>query len=558
MALEPIDSKLIGIGALLKQQRLAVPAYQRPYTWELEHVKELFKDIIDAKAKNSDQYFLGTVVLTNRDDNLKSIIDGQQRIVTTSIFISAIRNYFSNKGDSARANKLTEDFISNADLRTMQPSPRVLILPEDQRFYNDYVVGVPTIGVRAPRNLTDTQKRLFYAIKESKETIDSLTKLSKNPDGDLLDLIDFIEKKSVLVYLDVGSESNAYVIFEVLNDRGLDLTVAYLLKNYIFSMAGKNGLLTCQTKWKEMTTLISNSNGEGDIKNFIRHDWISRNGLVREKNLYDEIKKKVNNENTVSDYVKNLLDSARIYSSFSNYHSEIWGDFSEKVRKSLMLFNIANITQVHPLLISVFLNFSVAEVNKTIPMLASWSVRFLICGAGGSGVLKDNYAQKAKDVSDKKIKTANELFKSFEILPTDAQFQKDFISARVSKAQLARWYLSELELEKTNNPQKIANPDTDEVNLEHILLQRPDNSWSINPKIASKYVNMIGNLALMEAKANSNIGNSSFNDKKLHFSKSAFELTKEICNFASWGTAEIEARQEEMAKLAIKRWKNKP
>lgn len=209
MALEPIDSRLIGVGALLKQQRLAVPAYQRPYTWEVEHVKELFKDIIDAKIKNSDQYFLGTVVLTNKDNSIKSIIDGQQRIVTTSILISAVRNYFSQKNDEARASKVREDYISNADLRTMNSSPRVLILPEDQNFYNEYVVAVPDIGQRAPRNLSDTQKRLFHAIKEAQKTIKHFTILSKNPDSDLFDLIDFIEKKVVLVYLDVGSESNA-------------------------------------------------------------------------------------------------------------------------------------------------------------------------------------------------------------------------------------------------------------------------------------------------------------------------------------------------------------
>ncbi|MBB2165231.1 DUF262 domain-containing protein [Gluconacetobacter sp. 1b LMG 1731] len=558
MALEPIDSRLIGIGALLKQQRLAVPTYQRPYTWEIEHVKELFKDIIDAKQKKHDQYFLGTVVLTNADDSIKSIIDGQQRIVTTSIFISSIRNYFKNKGDDARANKLTADYISNADLRTMNPSPRVLILPDDQSFYNEYVVGVPTIGRRSPRNLTDTQKRLFSAIREARDTINSVTAISKNPDLDLFDLIDFIEKKVVLVYLDVGSESNAYVIFEVLNDRGLDLTVADLLKNYVFSMAGKEGLLSCQSKWKEMTTLISNTNGEGDIRNFIRHDWISRNGLVREKNLYDSIKKSVYDEKTVSDYMDNIIVSANIYSSFSIFSSSVWKDYSDKVRKSLMLFDMANITQVRPLLLSVFSNFSVQEVNKTIPMIASWSVRFLICGAGGSGVLEDNYAQRAKDVSDKKIKNATDLFNSFNILPTDIQFQKDFESAKVSKTQLARWYLSELELEKTKNAQKIVNPDTLEVNLEHILPHNPDSSWSISQNLASKCVNMIGNLALMEAKTNSIIGNSSFDDKKSHFSQSSFDLTKEISNFKSWGSQEIEKRQVELAKLAVKRWKNKP
>lgn len=317
-----------------------------------------------------------------------------------------------------------------------------------------------------------------------------------------------------MVYLDVGSESNAYVIFEVLNDRGLDLTVADLLKNYVFSMAGKEGLPSCQTKWKEMTTLISNSNGEGDIKNFIRHDWISRNGLVREKNLYDEIKKNVNDEKTVSSYVENLLKSATIYSSLSSISSDFWKIYSENVRKGLSLFNIANITQVRPLLLSVFSNFSTAEINKTIPMLASWSVRFLICGSGGSGVLEDNYAQRAKDVFEKKIKTARELLQSFDIVPSDAQFEKDFTSAKVSKVPLARWYLSELEIEKTKNAQKIANPDTLKVNLEHVLPQNPSASWNVSSKIAMKYTNMIGNLALMDANANSMIGNASFIEKK--------------------------------------------
>lgn len=558
MALEPIDSRLIGVGALLKQQRLAVPAYQRPYTWEVEHVKELFNDIINAKRKNSEQYFLGTVVLTNKDNFIKNIIDGQQRIVTTSILISAVRNYFSQKNDEARASKLREDYISNADLRTMNSSPRIIILPEDQSFYNEYIVGFPNIGQRAPKNLSDTQKRLFHAIKEAKETIEKFTSTSQNPDNDLFDLIDFIEKKVVLVYLDVGSESNAYIIFEVLNDRGLDLTVADLLKNYVFSIAGNEGLPSCQSKWKEMTTLISNSNGEGDIRNFIRHDWISRNGLVREKNLYDEIKNKIKDEKTVASYVENLLKSAKIYSSLSNSSSDFWKDFSETVRKSLYLFNIANITQVRPLLLSIFSNFSTSEINKAVPMLASWSVRFLICGSGGSGVLEDNYAQRAKDVSEKKITTSRQLLDSFDIVPTDAQFEKDFTSARVAKAPLARWYLSELELEQTLNSEKVTNPDTSSVNLEHVLPQNPSPSWNINAKTAGKYNNMIGNLALMDAKSNSNIGNSSFEDKKSSFLSSSFELTKKIGNKEKWGVEEIEERQKELAKLAIKRWKIKP
>lgn len=558
MALEPIDSRLVGVGALLKQQRLAVPAYQRPYTWEVEHVKELFADIIDAKLKNSEQYFLGTVVLTNKDNSVKNIIDGQQRIVTTTILISAIRNYFQNTGDVARATKLTEDYISNADLRTMNSSPRVRILPDDQKFYNEYIVQIPNIGQRAPRNLPDPQKRLFSAIREAKDAIENFTNKSRNPKNDLFNLVEFIETKVVLVYLDVGSESNAYVIFEVLNDRGLDLTVADLLKNYVFSLSGPEDLASHQSAWKEITTLISLSNGEGDIKNFIRHDWISRNGLVRGKNLYDDVKKIVNDATSVSEYVENLKISARLYSAFSNYNSDIWREYSEDVRRYLLLFDIANITQVRPLLLSVFKNFNKSEINRTIPMLASWSVRFLICGSGGSGFLEENYAQRAKDVFDKKVNNARELYEAFDILPPDAKFEKDFAIYSTNKHRLARWILAELEVERSANRQKITNTDTSQVNLEHVLPQNPDKSWSIGSATAKNLVSRLGNLVLLEASVNSHLGNSSFGIKKSYFSKSEFVLTKDVSEESHWDETTIDNRQKIMSKIAVKKWKNKP
>lgn len=559
MSIEPIVSRLIGVGELLKQQRLSVPIYQRPYTWELQQVKDLYTDIIDARMQNSNQYFLGTVVITTSGDrDIKNIIDGQQRIVTISILIAAIRNYFANNADVKRESMLTEAYISRADLITMLPNPTVLILPEDQGFYNDYIINVPNIKERAPNNLSATQKRLYHAIKEAQKTIDSIVTISKNPSNELAELILFIEKKVVLVSLDVGSEANAYVIFEVLNDRGLDLTVADLLKNYIFSISGKNLLPTCQAKWKEMTTLISNSHDERDIKNFIRHDWISRNGLIREKNLYSEIKKNITESRSVSKYIENLSQTSEIYAALSSIDSSFWQIYDEKVRRSLYLFNIANITQVRPLLISVFINFNKKEINITIPMLASWSVRFLIDGAVGGGELEQNYSQKAKDISDKKITTAKQLLDSFDILITDAQFESSFAIASVSKAPLARWYLSELELEKCSSEQKVVNADISEVNLEHIFPKNSDGDWKSNSKNITKYINRLGNQTLLKTKVNSDIRNSSFDKKKEVYLQSDFLLTSEIAKYPSWDIHDIDNRQKELAKLAVKRWKIKP
>lgn len=558
MALEQISSKLMGVGLLLKQQRLSVPLYQRPYTWERPHVKQLFDDITNAKEKNSQQYFVGTVVLTKKDNEIKNIIDGQQRIVTFTILISAIRNYFQEKGDTDRADIITKEYLTKSDVRSVKTNPRVLLLPEDGLFYKEYVIDFHKPGARAPNGLSQTQKRLYTAIKEAHKTVSEIVQKCENPDDELFDLLDFIENKAVLVYLDVGNESNAFVIFEVLNDRGLDLTVADLLKNYIFSLADQDALPQCQTMWTQMSTVISNAFEQNDIKNFVRHAWIAKHGLTREKDLYESIKKEINTSEKSVKYTNELYKASKIYSAFINPSNEVWSKYSESVRDALYLFDIANITQVRPLLISVFENFSPSEVNKTIPMLVSWSVRFLICGVGGSGTLEDNYSARAKDVSDKKIKTARQLYAAFKILPTDDEFQMAFSKANVSKPSLARWYLTKLEAEKLGNNLKPITKDINEANLEHILPQNPDSSWHISEDDMKKYVNRIGNQTLLETKINAEIGNKSFTQKKGYFVQSRIEITRDICNFSKWGIEEINIRQMELSKLAIKLWKRTP
>jgi uncharacterized protein with ParB-like and HNH nuclease domain len=98
-----IHADLIGIGKLLKNSRFAVPSHQRPYAWQEEQVRELYRDITDAKNRTTEEYFLGTIVLANAPEGRQSIIDGQQRLVTVSVLIAAIRDYFANDGQTQRA-----------------------------------------------------------------------------------------------------------------------------------------------------------------------------------------------------------------------------------------------------------------------------------------------------------------------------------------------------------------------------------------------------------------------------------------------------------------------
>lgn len=75
-----------GIGDVLAHNRLAVPLNQREYSWQEEHISDLFQDFANAITNNRGGYFLGTIVLTRGSGDIPEVSDGQQRLATTTIF----------------------------------------------------------------------------------------------------------------------------------------------------------------------------------------------------------------------------------------------------------------------------------------------------------------------------------------------------------------------------------------------------------------------------------------------------------------------------------------
>ena len=87
----------LGIGKLLHQGRLQVPGNQRSYAWREKHIRNLFQDLNEAVSKGDDgTYFLGTIVLIQKGAETPSIVDGQQRIATTTILLARICDCFLN------------------------------------------------------------------------------------------------------------------------------------------------------------------------------------------------------------------------------------------------------------------------------------------------------------------------------------------------------------------------------------------------------------------------------------------------------------------------------
>ena len=83
------------VGELLKEGNLRIPSYQRPYKWNRKHIRNLFYDLRDAMGKK--EYQIGSVILHENDGHL-DIVDGQQRLISISLFLHLLDDLENYKG----------------------------------------------------------------------------------------------------------------------------------------------------------------------------------------------------------------------------------------------------------------------------------------------------------------------------------------------------------------------------------------------------------------------------------------------------------------------------
>src|SRR6266542_1947066 len=110
-----IEFAHLGIGTALSRGHLAVPLNQREYSWEEKQVTELFHDFSKAITGNKSSYFLGTIVLTQAGDEVPEVADGQQRLATTTILLSAMRDWLFNRKEEMRVTSIENDFLFKID-----------------------------------------------------------------------------------------------------------------------------------------------------------------------------------------------------------------------------------------------------------------------------------------------------------------------------------------------------------------------------------------------------------------------------------------------------------
>lgn len=557
-----ISFDLDAIGHVLSDRLLVVPAHQRPYSWLEEQVSAFWSDLLEAVNTGRPEYFLGTIVLTPDQSTAKSsIIDGQQRLATTTLLLAAFRNALVSGGLVDDAQTVSGKFLATRELGATSPEPRLVLNSEDENFFRSLVVSTEpsqTVRPQAP----DSHDRILEAFSALTSRVSGLVdQEGGNWPGVVYRWVDYLEKRVQVIVAEVSNEADAFLIFETLNDRGLDLTVADLLKNHLFRLSGGR-IETVKRAWLNAEGAVEQAGEREPFISFLRHYWSSSYGLVRERELYKEIRNRIGTEQQAVDFAEALHDASFYYAALLSRSHEFWAELGSGSRADVETLLRLRLEQSRPLLLAAMQYFPKPELRKLLKALISWSVRILVAGRAGGGQTETAYSNAAVAIRRGQIKDTNELFLKIEhVVPTDDEFQGAFRVAQPI-SRVARYYLLALEAAERNQtePELVPNSDEDQVNLEHIL---PRNfvrgDWpAFDPNEAAQWAARLGNLVLLRRAQNQKIGNRPFTEKKPILAGSDLKLTHMIGTIPDWTPEAIAERQAALAKQAPRTWPRKP
>lgn len=264
-----IDANTRTVRELLDGAKYCIDFYQREYAWQERQIRELIDDLtgkfLDAydptharhQVADYGQYFLGSIVISNKNGH-RYIVDGQQRL--TSLTLLLIFLHHKQKHEPERTDVLNLIFSSKYGRKSFN-----LDVP-DRVEVMQHLLDEATIDVagksESVRNIVNRYGDIADHLPEE------LTGTS------LVYFVDWLLENVYLVEIEAYSDEEAYTIFETMNDRGLSLSLAEMLKGYVLANITHEGdQRKVNDTWKSHMQALKVLGEEEDVdffKNWLR------------------------------------------------------------------------------------------------------------------------------------------------------------------------------------------------------------------------------------------------------------------------------------------------
>lgn len=294
-------------GLLATSRQYRIPRFQREFSWEESNYKEFYVDILkqivfeDSMFKTNQYYFGNMLFLGDKENPIVDVIDGQQRLTTSTIFLAALRDTLlslNQKQAKEYANTIQNEYIAKVfdgevtrkiETKTSFPyfSQKIQDIKES-RFIKD-PKSEEEEGIQRTYNF------FFDAFKFS--SLSNYVKEYIHIDLKEADHASFLKVlrdqllNSEIIAVFINEKNQANQIFENINSKGKPLSAVDLIKNSIFSkipISESSGVDDLAETWNQLTQKISDSDQIAGFNEFFLHYWKatypadSANG----KNLY--------------------------------------------------------------------------------------------------------------------------------------------------------------------------------------------------------------------------------------------------------------------------------
>ena len=559
----------IGEVYIKPKNKFRIPRFQRQYTWEEKQIDEFWETI-----NFENPVFLGTIIFNIRDKNSKNeveIIDGQQRYLTIQILGAVIRDILLEKGENEKvvdykikATGFNKQFIGTPDDFDDKKFDNFLI-PGDtiKLFFEKHIQNNPPIKIT---DNTEVRKQSEEEkVKKAYLKFESILKI----ETELFDfqatfdwfktLVDNRLSKHYFVKIEIEDENLAYEIFESVNAKGIDLSVADLIKNQIFKNvigADDKYIDSAKEKWSQIIENLDRI--DFSLKDFLSYYWSSRYKYISDKKLYSEIKEKFKaSKKDWSTFLDNLVVNSNYLNLILNGGLEdILGYFENDRNEALKVYNSLRVlrnTKAKTWIILYLCLFRNLDFNnpKRIKFKLSnrWQIiekftflYFQILSLPGNWYFSqicdfcEKIEEKIQKNEPKKIMNlfANNLYKNFASkIPSsysDAFIEgfknieyKDDKRSRI----VIRYVLNEIEEKMGGN--QTEGYDEEKVSIEHIL-PTDCKKWKVSKKDIKPHVNTLGNLTIIAKKLNGALENKIISEKLelINASSPNLKLVKEI------------------------------
>jgi hypothetical protein len=366
------------------------------------------------------------------------------------------------------------------------------------------------------------------------------------------EILNTVMRKFISITWEVADEKSAYNIFQTLNDRGVPLAQADLLKIYLLDKAEENWK-DAKERWDEIRETL----GAEDINIFLRHYWLSSEGIVKQQDLLSEIQLKITSRKDVFSFLETLKDEAEKYDALLTPTQDYWDKKDNKIVELLKELQNLSKKQTLPLLMAG-IRLHTSEFIKLLEYCIAFTFRYLTIAEAENKVLERLFSDIAMEIRKSNVTKAPDIRERLrrEYIE-DEQFKAIFAKKEIKTNKVAKYILSKIET-KLSGEQEILNK---KLTLEHIIPVKINEDWkkylSKNGMNKDEYVYRIGNMTLLLGKVNKEAQNYSFDRKRDDFysKMTQLKINESLKKSNDWTAIEIDNRQNEFADIASKIWK---